>query len=333
MSGLIDRITLKAARIRERVLPFPGWWKGPASPAVARPANGTSRSADIVVCVHNALDDVRACLAAIEANTPQEQHRLIIVNDGSNEATSRYLREHCEGAGAQLIANATPRRYTRAANQGLAASSAPYVCLLNSDTIVTPNWLNRMLDSMQAGERVGAAGPLSNAASYQSVPGLRDADGDWSVNPLPGGVSPNMMARIVASCSANVRPEPAFINGFCMLISRPCLDAVGPLDEVTFPNGYAEENDFCLRAAAHGFRLVIADDAYVYHAKSRSYSHAARRRLAARMHLALSRKHGTRTIAAALSQTEAASNALDPLRSCVRQHLATSPPPESPAER
>ena len=49
------------------------------------------------------------------------------------------------------------------------------------------------------------------------------------------------------------------------------LDAVGDFDQATFGRGYGEENDFCLRAAAHGWRNVLCDDAYVAHRGGASF--------------------------------------------------------------
>jgi len=84
-----------------------------------------------------------------------------------------------------------------------------------------------------------------------------------------------------------------FVNGFCFAIKRAVVDAIGYFDEESFPDGYGEENDYCLRAADAGFELAIADHAYVYHAKSRSYSHERRRELGKTGRSALLRKHAT----------------------------------------
>jgi len=60
--------------------------------------------------------------------------------------------------------------------------------------------------------------------------------------------------------------------GFCMLIRRAALNALGDFDRATFGRGYGEENDFCMRAAAHGWRNVLADDCYVVHAGGGSFA-------------------------------------------------------------
>ena len=68
------------------------------------------------------------------------------------------------------------------------------------------------------------------------------------------------------------RPRLPFINGFCYVIKRRVLEQIGVFDEEHFASGYSEENDFSYRAAKAGFELAVADDAYVYHAKSKSFT-------------------------------------------------------------
>ena len=58
--------------------------------------------------------------------------------------------------------------------------------------------------------------------------------------------------------------------GFCLYITRRCLDAVGALSE-TLHRGYLEDVDFCLRARELGFRNVCAPSIYAGHAGSRSF--------------------------------------------------------------
>ena len=72
-------------------------------------------------------------------------YRLILVDDGSNQPTQEYLDNFALSQAALLLRNKQARGYTRAANQELYASSAAYAILLNSDTIVTPFWLDRLV--------------------------------------------------------------------------------------------------------------------------------------------------------------------------------------------
>jgi glycosyltransferase involved in cell wall biosynthesis len=170
------------------------------------------------------------------------------------------------------------------------------VVLLNSDTIVTSKWLSGLIACAKSDPRIGMVGPLSNTASWQSVPELAE-DGDWASNQLPGGVSIEEMGRLVREFSSRLYPIVPLLNGFCLLIKRKLIDEIGFLDEVVFGDGYGEEDDYALRAGYVDWRLAIADDVYIYHAQSRSYTDEKRRRLSARAFDQLNRKHGQALVA------------------------------------
>jgi len=249
---------------------------------------------DIIVCVHNALDDVKACLAAVLRHTAAP-YRLILVDDGSAAPTRDLLAEFAQTHGATLVRNETANGYTLAANQGMRLSSSPYLVLLNSDTVVSEDWLDRLVVCAESDTRIGIVGPLSNTASWQSIPEIARG-ADWSDNPLPPGMSIDDMARIVALTSGQTYPRVGFLNGFCLLIKRAVIERVGLFDEATFARGYGEENDFSLRTASAGFTLAVADDVYVYHAQSKSYSTERRRALSEAAGVALAKKHGQAVI-------------------------------------
>jgi glycosyltransferase involved in cell wall biosynthesis len=100
------------------------------------------------------------------------------------------------------------------------------------------------------------------------------------------------MGHRIAQYSARLYPRLPFLNGFCLLINRGLIQQIGYFDEETFGDGYGEENDYCLRAQQAGWQIAIADDAFVYHAQSRSYSHQRRLELVERSDRALVNKYG-----------------------------------------
>ena len=260
---------------------------------------------DVVVCVHNALEHVERCLASVLARTTVK-FRLIVVNDGSDEPTTARLRELAAShAELEVLETSTrpndgPIGYAGAANRGLRHGSADYVVLLNSDTIVPRLWIEGLLDAMASGDNVGMVGPLSNAASWQSVPELSDADG-WKVNELPAGYNVDDFGELVHALSARRFPRVAFLNGFCLMLRRSVVERVGLLDEAAFPQGYGEEDDYCLRMREAGYELAVADHCFVYHAKSKSFG-ARREALARAGGEALVAKHGTAAIEAGTKQ-------------------------------
>jgi GT2 family glycosyltransferase len=310
--GGIDPLALPSPRDRRGVLVAPGTAPGDGRPSV-----------DVVVCVHNALDDVRRCLWSLVEKGSYPFH-LIVVNDGSGAETTAYLEEAAQlnSDGMTLIHNDTPPHgYTLAANLGMRATTADYAVLLNSDTIVTYGWLERIVACGESDERIGILGPLSNAASHQSVPELRDAAG-WATNPLPAFATEDGLARLLERLSPRTRPRLPFVNGFCYVVKRQVFNAIGWFDEENFASGYCEENDFSYRAAQAGFELAVADDAYVFHAKSKSYTPEARKPIAKRNYEVFLRKHGAENVQRLVAELES-DTSLDPLRGAVADALAS----------
>jgi GT2 family glycosyltransferase len=262
--------------------------------------NQHSATVDVIVCVHNALSDVKNCLSSVVAHT-LPPYRIIVVDDGSAEDTKNYLADFIRDQDGILIRHEVAQGYTLAANAGLRASSGEFVVLLNSDTVVSAQWLDRMVECANSDPRIGVVGPLSNTASWQSVPRIFDNDGDWSSNPLPTGMTIAAMAQRVAMASRRSYPRVGFLNGFCLLIRREHLSDVGLFDEENFGKGYGEENDLCVRAFLKGWQLAVADDVYVFHAQSKSYSTERRMKLVQIADENLHRKH---TSAPIMSQLE-----------------------------
>ena len=253
-----------------------------------------NNTVDIIICVHNAIDDVKKCLESVVKYTTSP-YSLILVDDGSDAQTKSYLEDFAKTYRTKLVRNNIAKGYTFASNQALILSITDYVVLLNSDTIVTPEWLDRMMECAESDDLTGIVGPLSNTASWQSVPEIEVGD-DWAQNNLPPDISIEKMGGLIAKYSARLYPEIIFLNGFCLLIKRALINDIGYFDEELFGEGYGEENDYCIRARKAQWNLRVADDVYIYHAQSRSYSDDRRKELCKRADKALTTKHSKHII-------------------------------------
>ncbi|MBM3668074.1 MAG: glycosyltransferase, partial [Actinobacteria bacterium] len=222
-----------------------------------------------------------------------------------------FAREH---PSVELVSNPEPPHgYTIAANLGLRASAAEYVVLLNSDTVVTPGWLDALVELGQSDDEIGILGPLSNAATHQSVPAVRDGSG-WALNPLPDWLTPDGMGHLVARISENRAPRVPFVNGFCFAVRRGVIERIGEFDEESFAEGFCEENDYAVRALDAGFSLAVSDRAYVHHAKSRSYGSDRRESISREHYRRFLAKHGEAKVESLLERFESADRELEPLR-------------------
>jgi GT2 family glycosyltransferase/glycosyltransferase involved in cell wall biosynthesis len=260
------------------------------TPPGAATSTATVKDIAIVVPVHNARDDVEKCLLSIFENGGYS--RLVVIDDASDEPTASMLDALARRRDFTLIRNPTNLGYTKSINIGQRNSGdADAVVILNSDTVVTAGWIEQIRRAFNANPKVGIVGPWSNAATYQSVPSVKDSDGQFAINQLPAGISADDWAIAVGGRTPTY-PRVPIINGFCFSVRSKVFDAIGMFDEVAFPIGYGEENDFCLRAADAGFEIAVADNAFVFHGKSKSFGPDRRKHLAAAGRAALDKKHG-----------------------------------------
>lgn len=231
---------------------------------------------EIVVCVYNALDETTACLEALRARTKDDQF-VTLVDDASKPDVRDLLERFVsQGKNWRLLTNDSNQGYTKSANRGLKAARADWAVLLNSDTQVTEGWLDGLLRCALSDPGIRAVGPLSNSATFQSLPLGVCEPGDGSP---PQSEALERVAEDVRKASHSTFPKVPMLNGFCLMLHKPSLEEVGYLDETSFPRGYGEENDLCLRLVVRGHMLAIADDVFVYHARSASFGLDQRRAL------------------------------------------------------
>jgi GT2 family glycosyltransferase/glycosyltransferase involved in cell wall biosynthesis len=253
---------------------LPPWRPERAALLDLLPPDGPGRIA-IIVPIHNAAEDLERCVEAVlrHATGPA---RLILIDDASTDpAVGRLLDGWRDLPGVEVHANERNLGFTGTVNLGLALAGRDDVVLLNSDTMVGPGWLDGLRLAACATARVGTVTAVSNNAGAFSVPEF-----DTENHP-PAWFGTGDLARLARQAALGLWPEVPTGNGFCMLIRRACLDAVGPFDAEAFPRGYGEENDFCLRALRAGFENLVDDRTLVWHRRSASFGETRHAHIAA----------------------------------------------------
>ena len=225
---------------------------------------------DIVIAVWNNLKLTKDCIDSIIVNTdidsstelaidPERSrkvdYRLIIIDNASDDDTKRYLEgvKDREGQRVLLIRNENNLGFIKAVNQGMRLSKAPYVCLINNDTIVTRGWLSEMVRVAESSPKIGLINPSSNTLGQkpdrvESVDGYADK-----------------LKKDAASFS-----EIGSAIGFCMLIKREVIDKIGVFDEI-YGMGNFEDTDYSRRAIKEGYICARANRAYVFHDEGSSF--------------------------------------------------------------
>lgn len=236
---------------------------------------------DIIVPIYGAAEDLRRCLHSVALHTDLQRHSLLLVVDGPQDAAVEAVI--AAAPATRVLRNAARRGFVASVNLGMQHASRD-VLLLNSDTVVTPRWLSKLIEAALSLPKVGTVTPLSNNASLCSVPR------PFVENLLPEGFDADAFAALIERVSTRARPQLPTAVGFCMYIRRALLDEIGWFDEAHFGLGYGEENDFCMRASARGW-LHLADDAtFIEHSGQRSFR-AERATLQRAGQRALSRLH------------------------------------------
>lgn len=257
----------------------------------------TKKAADIILPIFNARDDTIKCIESIQSSHCKADHTLIIVNDCSERDLTTELEQIAyKDQSITLIHNPENLGYTKSVNIGLRSGRHEVAVILNSDTIVSKGWIDKLIVHFQDLPDLAAVGALSNAASYQSIPAIVNEEGRFAVNELPNNISIEEINNYLEAHYAGEIEEVPLLNGFCYAVRRQIIDEIGYLDEIAFPRGYGEENDLCIRMTNNGYILGVACDTYVFHSKSKSFGSAQKEILSKSGREALDKKHGSKKI-------------------------------------
>jgi GT2 family glycosyltransferase len=210
---------------------------------------------DIIIPVWNQLEFTKDCIESIFRNTTEVDYRLIIIDNASDAPAKDYLEklEALKKPLVKVVRNDVNLGFIKAVNNGMGLSEAPYVCLLNNDTLVYDGWLRTMINTARSSKDIGLVNPSSNNL------GQRPNTGE----PV------ELYAHRIKKESGNISELGAAI-GFCMLIKREVINAIGVFDEI-YGMGNFEDTDYSRRSVKAGYRCVRAGGAYVHHRENTSF--------------------------------------------------------------
>jgi GT2 family glycosyltransferase len=236
-------------------------------------------SIDVIVPVYKNVDLAARCLTSLVEHFHEiadRDPRLIIINDSPEDNDLRRMLKFFADRhkNTRLVENEHNVGFVHSSNRGLSISRAERrdVILVNADTETFPETLRSLAIVAYADSQIGFVSPRSNNASFCSLPHFY------------GGTLPDP-TEAFHRWQLLSRTMPAFhfvptAVGFYLYIRHPVLANFGLLDEA-FGIGYEEENDLVLRANKVGYRAVLANKAFAYHAGSASFSLLANLNLSA----------------------------------------------------
>jgi GT2 family glycosyltransferase len=234
----------------------------------APPALPATLDLSIIIVSYNARADLERCLTSLAENPPSAHHEIIVVDNASADQSADAARGH----GAQVIETGGNLGFGHANNIGIRASRGTNVLLLNSDTIVRAEAIDRLLHVLAARPELAIVGPR-----------LVDGEGraELSFGRMIGPLTEWRQKRLVAG---NERRDPAisatvdrmtrqeqivdWVSGACLLVRRAAADRAGLFDERFFL--YTEDVDFCAAVRGTGGKILFWPAVEIVHLRGRS---------------------------------------------------------------
>jgi GT2 family glycosyltransferase len=224
------------------------------------------------------LEYTRLCLPSVlrHGGTAFE---LLCLDAGSLDGTADYLAGFRDAAAVrvEVARAATDAELPAACRDLLGRGRGDYLVLLNNDTVVTAGWLTHLVGLAELAPEVGLVGPMSNGAA----PPQRVDAVPYRLGPQrrPGGVpewvvDTTAVDRFAAAFREHHRGrwiETDRLGGFCLLVKRAVLAALGPLDGKA-GLGVFDTDALCGKAREAGFRLACCGDLFVHHFASRAFA-------------------------------------------------------------
>ena len=212
----------------------------------------------IVVLAYNKAALTEACIDSIHTHTTVP-FEIILVDNGSEQPfpeSDRYT----------LVRLPQNLYYTRGINAGIryARQHLPafkHIVLLNNDIVVNSGWLSSM-----ASNSTPEVGIIGNKQFLMDEPDtvIHAGTADLIGGNHKGGPDDGMFDQ---------QTEEVWVTFACVLIKRPCLDAIGLLDERMVH--FYSDNDLCLRAWMAGFKVIYEPNSTIQHKHHASYREAS----------------------------------------------------------
>jgi N-acetylglucosaminyl-diphospho-decaprenol L-rhamnosyltransferase len=221
----------------------------------------------IIVVNWNTRDLLGQCLSSLYANGPAVPFEVFVVDNASDDGSAAMVKEKFPQA--QLIINTENVGFARANNQVINNTSSKYLLLLNSDTIILPGAIDRLVEFMDNTPTAGAAGAktLNPDGSMQecygrfpSVFGEILGNSLWSRLWHPNGLGTGIRG---SPLTQDTPFEVDRVTASCLLVRRETIESVGALDERFFM--YSEEVDWYLRMKRAGWKVFCCPGAQIIH--------------------------------------------------------------------
>jgi hypothetical protein len=228
-----------------------------------------SHGVDIVIVTYNTRRELTGCLRSLAGSPPGALERVIVVDNGSTDDSAAAAREAWPKV--EVLEMGRNAGFAAANNAALRRATAPLALLLNSDTIVPPGSIDRLVGrlidtgAVAAGPRLVDDGGRPEVSHGSMLSPWSEARQAWRQRDARRDTpaARRRTARLVAT-----ERTVDWVSGACLLVVREAALEAGLLDERYFM--YEEDVDFCAALRARGGRILFTPAAEVVHLRGRS---------------------------------------------------------------
>ena len=228
----------------------------------------TGIAVSIVILTWNSQAEIAACLSSLASGLSAFSSEVIVIDNGSQDATCTIVRATLPQA--RLVQNATNRGVAPARNQGLELARGKYVLILDDDTVVQPGAFDRLIDYLEHHPDVGLCSPklIDGAGQLQLTCRLFPTLADKLARRLSLPAAQKIAQAVeMADWDHNTVRDVDYVIGACQAIRRSAMAVIGPFDARIFYG--PEDVDLCLRLQQAGWRVVYQPEAVVVHHERR----------------------------------------------------------------
>lgn len=215
---------------------------------------------DVIIPVYKAAEWVKLCVYALFVNTDLKfLNKVYLINDCDDEFTANCLKNLKTKYGNKLIIKQNKENlgFVKTVNRGLGLSTADCVLLLNSDCLLSPRTIEKLIHHLENDPKIGLICPLASNAANITIP-------------IPEGWNYTSIDALLEKKFSGQNFDACTVVGNCLMITKKCIDKTGHLDEA-YGTGYGEETDYQFKAMEQGFTAKVAIDTYVFHKAEASF--------------------------------------------------------------
>lgn len=219
--------------------------------------NQSLKKVTVIIPNYNGMAFLPGCLDSLEKQT-SSNFAILMIDNASGDGSVEWMREHYPDV--ELIVNEENLGFSGAVNQGILASTTPYVILLNNDTEVEEHYIEAMIEAIESSEKVFSVSAKMIRYHERS---LMDDAGD--LYNLIGWAFQRGIAQPVERYEKNLVPVFSACAG-AAIYRREVFAEIGLFDLMHF--AYLEDIDVGYRARIYGYRNLYCSKAIVYHVGS-----------------------------------------------------------------